>query len=87
MTVAGMLDLFRRGGVPAWFYVTDGALGNGECIGIEQAGGGWRLYYSERGGKSPLGSYATEDAAVRAMVGHINAMLRQTGRPEVVAPG
>ena len=79
MTVAEMLALFQRHRVPEWFYVTDGRLGTGECVGIERDGARWRLYYSERGGKSPLGDFDSEDGAVRAMVSHVDSMLRQSG--------
>ena len=81
MTVADMLALLRGHAVPAAFYVTDGGLGDGECVGIEQAADGWRLYYSERGAKSPLGTFASEDAACRAMMVRIDGMLRQSGLP------
>lgn len=81
MTVVDMIELFRRHSVPTWFYATGGGLGDGECVGIEQTADGWRLYYSERGQKSPLGSYGTEDAACRAMVARVDAMLREAGLP------
>jgi hypothetical protein len=81
MTLSETVALFRRNSVPTSFYVTDGGLGDGECVGIERAPGGWRLYYSERGAKSPLGAYASEDAACRALVARVNAMLRQSGLP------
>lgn len=81
MTIPEMVALFRRHAVPEWFYVTDGGLGAGECVGIERVAEGWRLYYSEHGSKSPLGSFASEDAACRAMIARIDGMLRETGRP------
>lgn len=87
MTVAEMLALLRRQGVPEEFYVTGGQLGMGECLGIEQDGARWRLYYSERGGKSPLAIHGSEDAAVRDMLARIDVMLREARLPRLVLPG
>ena len=42
-------------------------------------GQGWLVYYSERGGKSPLSRHATEDGAVRDMLARLNIMLKQAG--------
>jgi hypothetical protein len=80
VTVAELTNLLRRAGVPDWFYVTDGGLGAGECIGIERTQSGWSVYYSERGRKSPLDACPDEDAACRAMLRHIDRMMRQAGR-------
>ena len=63
MSLAEVVARFRNAGVPDWFYVIDGGLGTGECVGIEPVPGGWSVYYSERGGKSPLETCADEDAA------------------------
>jgi len=83
MTVDDMLALLRRQGVPEEFYVTGGRLGHGECLGIEQDGPRWRIYYSERGGKSPLAIHDSEDAAVRDMLARIDVMLHQSGLPRL----
>ena len=69
MTLPEALALLRNAGVPDWFYATDGELGAGECVGIEAVSGVWSIYYSERGRKSPLGTYADEDGACRAFLG------------------
>jgi hypothetical protein len=87
MTVERMLALLRRHGVPEAFYVTGGRLGSGECLGIEQDGAAWRIYYSERGGKSPLAVHRSEDAAVRDMLARIDVMLRQAGLPRLPPVG
>jgi hypothetical protein len=81
MPFSEMVTLFRRHAVPDSLYVTDGGLGAGECVGIERVADGWRLYYSERGSKSPLGTFASEDAACRAMIARIDGMLGETGLP------
>jgi hypothetical protein len=59
--------------------VTDGGLGAGECVGIEATSSGWSVYYSERGSKSPLDTFADEDAACRALIRHVDRMMRQAG--------
>jgi hypothetical protein len=83
MTVAEMVALLRRHRVPEHFYVAGGRLGSGECLGIEQDGRGWLVYYSERGGKSPLARHASEDMAVRDMLARIDVMLKQSGLPPI----
>ncbi|MBK1661894.1 hypothetical protein [Paracraurococcus ruber] len=79
--MAEMVALLRRRGVPEEFYVTGGRLGFGECLGIEQDARGWLVYYSERGGKSPLARHATEDGAVQDMLARLGVMLKQAGLP------
>ena len=69
----------RNAGFADWFYVTDGGLGTGECVGIEPVAGGWSVYYSERGRKSPLERCADEDAACRALLRHMDRMMRESG--------
>jgi hypothetical protein len=85
MTVAEMQDRLRCAKVPDWLYVTDGGLGTGECVGIEQTPSGWLVYYSERGQKSPLEQHADEDAACRAMIRQVDWMMRQAGLGSVTA--
>jgi hypothetical protein len=87
MTEAEMLALLRRQGVPEEFYATGGRLGNGECLGIERDGPRWRVYYSERGGKSSLAVHGSEDAAVRDMLARLDVMLHEMGLPRLVLPG
>jgi hypothetical protein len=85
MTLTEMRSLFRHAGVPDWFYVTDGGLGAGECIGIEPTPSGWSAYYSERGHKSPLDTCADEASACRAMIRHVDRMMRQAGLGSVLS--
>ena len=80
MLLAEAVARLRSAGVPDWFYVTDGGLGTGECVGIEPSGSGWSVYYSERGRKSPLEQMANEDAACRALLRHMDRMMRESGR-------
>lgn len=85
MTVAELRARLRCAKVPDWFYVTDGDLGAGECIGIEHTPSGWSLYYSERGGKSLLDTFPDEDSACQAMIRRIDGMMRQAGLGSVSA--
>jgi hypothetical protein len=86
MLLAEAVARLRSAGVPDWFYVTDGGLGTGECVGIEPSDGGWSVYYSERGRKSPLEQVANEDAACRALLRHMDRIMRETGRGGVPGP-
>jgi hypothetical protein len=85
VTVPEMQARLRRAEVPDWFYVTDGSLGAGECVGIEPAPVGWSVYYSERGGKSVLDSCPDEDSACRAMIRQLDRMMRQAGLGSISA--
>jgi hypothetical protein len=87
MTLAEAVVRIRSAGVPDWFYVTDGGLGTGECVGIEPVADGWSVYYSERGRKSPLEQCADEDAACRALLRHMDRMMRESGRGGVPTAG
>jgi hypothetical protein len=80
MRLAEAVAQLRNAGVPDWFYVTDGGLGGGECVGIEPVAAGWSVYYSERGRKSPLENCADEDAACQALLRHMDRMMRESGR-------
>jgi hypothetical protein len=84
MRLAEAVAQLRNAGVPDWFYVTDGGLGGGECVGIEPVAAGWSVYYSERGRKSPLETCADEDAACRALLRHMDRMMRESGRPPIL---
>jgi hypothetical protein len=79
MTLSDLESLLRNAGVPETLYVTDGGLGAGECVGLETFAGGWRVYYSERGQKTPLESFADEDGACREMVRQVVRMMRDSG--------
>ena len=80
MRLAETVSLIRSAGVPDWFYVTDGGLGAGECLGIERVEDGWSIYYSERGGKSRLERHPTEEAACEAFLRQLNRSLQDSGR-------
>jgi hypothetical protein len=50
---------------------------------IEPISGRWPVYYNERGRKSPLESFADEDEACRALLRHMDRMMRESGRGSV----
>ncbi len=83
MKLPETISRIRSAGVPDWFYVADGGLGAGECLGIEPSGDGWSIYYSERGSKSRLESHPTEEAACKAFLHQLNRNLRESGRGEI----
>jgi hypothetical protein len=85
VTVPDLRTLLRRAKVPDWFYVTDGGLGAGECVGIEPVAGGWSVYYSERGCNSLPDTCPDEDSACRAVVRRVDRMMRQAGLGSVSA--
>ena len=84
MTLPEVVNRLRNARVPDWFYVTDGGLGAGECVGIERTPVGWSVYYSERGRKSPLDTCPDEDSACRAMLVHVNRMMVQAGLGAII---
>lgn len=71
--------LVRRAKVPDWFYITDGGVGAGECAGIEPTPRGRPVCDSERGRKSLRDTCPCEDSACRAMLRHVDRMMRQAG--------
>ena len=79
MTIRELASRLRRAGVPDRFYLLDGGLGGGECVGIERSTGGWSVYYSEHGRKSPLDTCPDEDAACRTLIRHVGRMMREAG--------
>lgn len=83
MKLSEALARLRSAGVPDWFYATNGELGTGDCVGIEHIGGRWSVYYSERGSKSPLESFADEDSAARAFLRRVADAYRYSGRGTV----
>jgi hypothetical protein len=85
VTVAELANRLRRAGVPDWFYVLDGGLGAGECVGIERRADDWWVYYSERGAKRPLETCADEDSACRAMLRNVARMMREAGMGDIPA--
>lgn len=87
MTLAEAVARLHNAGVPDWFYVTDGGLGSGECVGIEPVPDGWAIYYSERGRKSKLEHWPDEDTACRALLRHIDRMMCESGRGELSGIG
>ena len=83
MTVDQMVALFRRHGVPADFFVTDGSLCAPPCLGIAPDGFFWQVYQAGEGCRAPLSRHATEGAAVRDMLRRVDARLAEAGLPRL----
>jgi hypothetical protein len=62
VTVAEVAQELRRRGVPEAAYCLAGGLPNEACT-LERVGDRWRVYYSERGCRSGLREFASEEAA------------------------
>ncbi len=66
MTFEDALLRLEKKKIKSWLYVHQlGELGDGECIGMESVGKLWRVYYSERGAKSPIREFETESEAAQ----------------------
>ena len=68
MNLRDLQARLRAAGFPESSFVTDGGLGAGECLGIEPTSGGWSVYYSEHGRKSPLETFPDVDSACHGML-------------------
>jgi hypothetical protein len=80
MTLDEALQLLETKNVPKDLYVLNGALGGGECEGIEQTENIWTTYYSERGQKSNVREFDSESEAVAAWLVAINKDLLLFGK-------
>jgi len=68
MNIAELRAILVEAGIPEDVYSLTGGLPN-EAYCIEQGPDGrWYGYYSERGGKSGLRAFESEDAACREML-------------------
>lgn len=76
MDKSNAIQLFEAKEVPAWLYVTDGDLGNGECCGIECTNGVWTTYYSERGSKQNIKVHKDEATAVQEWIRAVDSTLK-----------
>jgi len=80
MNIAEMKLYFERNNVPEEYYVIDG-LGGGEVDGIGKIDGRWASYYSERGKKSDITYFDTEDEACRTLILEVSGIIEQeTGK-------
>jgi hypothetical protein len=80
MRLAEAVVRLRNAGVPDWFYVTDGGLGTGECVGVEQVPGGGQSTTASAAGSRRWRAASMKDAACRALLRHVDQMMRQSGR-------
>jgi hypothetical protein len=67
MTLSELACELRRRGIREDSYCLTGGLPN-EAFTIEQAGGKWWVYYSERGCRTSLREFATEAEACAAFL-------------------
>jgi hypothetical protein len=65
LTRADLEDLLPREGFNPNSYRLYGGLGAGECYVLDHRAAGWEVYYSERGTKTGLQVYRSEDEACR----------------------
>ena len=76
MKTAELARILADTNVPSDAYSLEGGLPNEAfCIGRESSGGRWEVYYSERGRKSGLRTFDSEDEAC----GHFIEMMREAG--------
>jgi len=72
---------FQKNHVPDDFYVIDG-LGSGEVDGIGMINGRWASYYSERGEKSDIQYFNSEEEACLALVDEVSSRVEEEfGKP------
>ncbi len=70
MTLRDLGQLFERRGVPRAMYSLTGGLPN-EAYAIERAGDLWHVYYSERGQRTDLLTFASEADACELLAGWV----------------
>ncbi len=69
------LAIIRRNQVPESMYCI-GGMGKGECVGIANENGQWQTYYSERGSKTSVRTYANENDACVAFLKELELHLK-----------
>ena len=79
------LAILKKEGVPDAMYSV-GGLGKGECVGISNENGEWQTYYSERGTKTSVKTYANENDACRAFLKLLELHLKDFGLTRSLLP-
>jgi hypothetical protein len=72
------LAIVRKNRVPESMYCI-GGLGKGECVGISDENGQWQTYYSERGARTSVKTYANENDACLAFLKQLELHLKDYG--------
>jgi hypothetical protein len=75
VTGVELQDRLRREMVPHDMYSLDGGL-PGERLCLGKTGVGWEVYYSERGLKTGLREFATEQEACDYFYGELQEILK-----------
>jgi len=76
MNLTEMKLFFQENNVPDDFYVIDG-LGSGEVDGIGMIDGRWASYYSERGQKSDIQYFDSEEEACVALIVEVSSRVKE----------
>jgi hypothetical protein len=72
------LAIVKRNRVPESMYCL-GGLGKGECVGVSNENGQWQTYYSERGTRTSVKTYANENDACLAFLKQLELHLKDYG--------
>jgi len=78
MNLEETLTIVKKNGVPESMYCI-GGLGKGECVGISNENGQWQTYYSERGARTSVKTYANENDACIAFLKELELHLNDFG--------
>ena len=84
MNVGELNEAFEKNRVPSRYYTFRG-LGGGECYGLDKIDGQWATYYSERGHKSDVQRYSTEDESCQAMFLLIRQVIQEEENRTITA--
>ena len=76
MNLKQLEKLIKKSDFPQSHYSLNGGLPS-EAFCIEKLTDKWHVYYSERGGKSTLGTFAKEKDAVACFLEHIGPYLKR----------
>lgn len=74
MNIAELKLIFEKEKVPNDLYSLIGGLPNERCC-IDQINGRWAVYYSERGSKSDLKFFDTEEEACLHLYEQVKSLL------------
>lgn len=74
MDIEELKEILQNEKIPEDFYSLKGGLPN-ESYCIEKKGNIWDVYYSERGSKTDLKKFDTEDEACRHLYKRVKLML------------
>lgn len=74
MDVVALKEILQNDKIPKDFYSLQGGLPN-ESYCIEKRGNNWEVYYSERGTKTDLKIFDTEDEACKHLYKRIKQMI------------